>query len=85
VPEIRAFKKQPPLVVLWTAQLIKLIVMESTGNIMGQASANKVDWHSLEEEEDDDDDDDDGDHGRSVRCQLDQALIQYYGYVLLGD
>lgn len=48
---------------------------------MGHASANKVDWHSLE----DDDDDDGGDHGRSVRCQLDQALIQYYGYVLLGD
>jgi len=56
--------------------------MESTGNIMGHASANKVDWHSLEG---DNDDDDDGDHGRSVRCRLDQALIQYYGYVLLGD
>jgi hypothetical protein len=53
--------------------------MESTGNIMGQASTNKVHWHdSLE-------DDIDGDHGRSVRCQLDQALIQYYGYVLLGE
>jgi len=49
---------------------------------MGHASANKVDWHSLEG---DNDDDDDGDHGRSVRCRLDQALIQYYGYVLLGD
>lgn len=50
--------------------------MESTGNYMGQTSANKAD-HPLE--------DDDGDHGPSVRCQLDQALIQYYGYALLGD
>lgn len=47
--------------------------MESTGKFMGQASANKAD-HSLED-----------DDGPSVRCQLDQALIQYYGYVLLGD
>lgn len=82
VPVIRAFKKSTTTAcVLWTAQLIKLVVMESTGTIMGHASANKVDWHSLEG----DNDDDDGDDGRSVRCQLDQALIQYYGYVLLGD
>jgi hypothetical protein len=51
----------------------EVIVMESTGKFMGQASANKAD-HSLED-----------DDGPSVRCQLDQALIQYYGYVLLGD
>lgn len=45
----------------------------------------KVDWHAPFEDDDVDDDVDGGDHGRSVRCQLDQALIQYYGYVLLGD
>lgn len=54
---------------------MRIIVIESTGN-MGHASANKVD-SAVEE--------DDGDHGLSVRCQLDQALIRYYGYVLLGD